>query len=286
MPWELRILQQRLEGLSNQQIEAWTPAIDVYETESSFVVTAELPGLGREQVDLAFEDRRLTIRGLRCRSGRRGGRPALPSGRTRLRLVHAHLRVRRQDRRRAGHGGPGRRRADGHVAEAHAAARAQDSRPVTRPAPHAAAECHHDETPDPRHVFVAVRLRRRPCPHGPDAHRGRRGGAAAGGLGSRAGGPGAEPGRRPGDRRHARPHARRPTGHPQRAQHLVDAGRPHRRTRRLPTTRSSGTSSATTARSATASDCSRASVRASWSRPTATSSPTITSSVTNGRKWR
>jgi HSP20 family protein len=65
MPWELRILQQRLEGLSNHQVEAWTPAIDVYETESSFVVTAELPGLRREQVDMVFEDRRLTIRGHR-----------------------------------------------------------------------------------------------------------------------------------------------------------------------------------------------------------------------------
>jgi len=65
MPWELRILQQRLEGLSSPQVEAWTPAIDVYETGSSFVVTAELPGLSREQVDLAFEDRRLTIRGHR-----------------------------------------------------------------------------------------------------------------------------------------------------------------------------------------------------------------------------
>ena len=58
-------MQQRLEGLSNHHLEAWTPAIDVYETGSSFVVTAELPGLSREEVDLAFEDRRLTIRGHR-----------------------------------------------------------------------------------------------------------------------------------------------------------------------------------------------------------------------------
>ncbi len=58
-------MQQRLEGLSNHHLEAWTPAIDVYETGSSFVVTAEVPGLGREQVDLAFDDRRLTIRGHR-----------------------------------------------------------------------------------------------------------------------------------------------------------------------------------------------------------------------------
>ena len=65
MPWELRVLQQRLERLSAHQVEAWSPAIDVYETETSFVVTAEVPGLTREQVDLVFEDRRLTIRGSR-----------------------------------------------------------------------------------------------------------------------------------------------------------------------------------------------------------------------------
>jgi HSP20 family protein len=65
MPWELHVLQQRLQSLSNQHLEAWTPAIDVYETQTSFVVTAEVPGLTREQVDLAFEDTRLTIRGQR-----------------------------------------------------------------------------------------------------------------------------------------------------------------------------------------------------------------------------
>lgn len=65
MPWELRVLQQRLERLSSHHLDVWTPAIDVYETASSFVVTAELPGLTREQVDLAFEDTRLTIRGHR-----------------------------------------------------------------------------------------------------------------------------------------------------------------------------------------------------------------------------
>ena len=72
MPWELRVLQQRLERLSAHHVEAWSPAIDVYETDTSFVVTAELPGLTREQVDLAFEDRRLTIRGSRSDRGAQG----------------------------------------------------------------------------------------------------------------------------------------------------------------------------------------------------------------------
>jgi HSP20 family protein len=65
MHWELRVLQQRLERLSAHHPEAWAPPIDVYETEKAFIVTAELPGLNRDQVELAFEDRRLTIRGHR-----------------------------------------------------------------------------------------------------------------------------------------------------------------------------------------------------------------------------
>jgi HSP20 family protein len=72
MSWELRVLQQRLERLSTHHLEAWAPAIDVYETETSFVVTAEVPGLSREQVDLAFEDTRLTIRGHRSDRGAAG----------------------------------------------------------------------------------------------------------------------------------------------------------------------------------------------------------------------
>jgi HSP20 family protein len=65
MPWELRVLQQRLERLANQHVEAWTPAIDVYETDGAFIVTAEVPGLTREQVDLVFEATRLTLHGHR-----------------------------------------------------------------------------------------------------------------------------------------------------------------------------------------------------------------------------
>jgi HSP20 family protein len=65
MPWDLRVLHQRLERLSNHHVEAWAPAIDVYETHTAFIVTAEVPGLRREDVELSYEDRRLTIRGQR-----------------------------------------------------------------------------------------------------------------------------------------------------------------------------------------------------------------------------
>ena len=63
---DLRAWQLRLERLSRHQPDSWSPAIDVYETSDAYVVTAELPGLIREQVDLAVEDTRLTIQGTRA----------------------------------------------------------------------------------------------------------------------------------------------------------------------------------------------------------------------------
>lgn len=62
---DLRAWQQRLERLSRHQSDSWAPPIDVYETSDAYVVTAELPGLTREQVNLATEDSRLTIQGTR-----------------------------------------------------------------------------------------------------------------------------------------------------------------------------------------------------------------------------
>jgi HSP20 family protein len=62
---DLRAWQERLERLSRHHPESWAPPIDVYETERSYVITAELPGLSREHVDLAVEESRLTIQGRR-----------------------------------------------------------------------------------------------------------------------------------------------------------------------------------------------------------------------------
>lgn len=69
MPWDptrdLRAWQDRLERLSAHHTEAWSPPIDVYETGDRYVIAAELPGLTREEIELALEDSRLTIRGRR-----------------------------------------------------------------------------------------------------------------------------------------------------------------------------------------------------------------------------
>jgi HSP20 family protein len=80
MSWDpirdLRAWQERLERLSMHHAESWTPPIDVYETEDRYVIAAELPGLTRDQIELALEDSRLTIRGRRDDRGAGAGEAA------------------------------------------------------------------------------------------------------------------------------------------------------------------------------------------------------------------
>ena len=70
---DLRAWQERLESLSRHRGDSWAPPIDVYETDVTYVITAEVPGLTRDQVDLAVADSRLTIQGTRAaRAGAAG----------------------------------------------------------------------------------------------------------------------------------------------------------------------------------------------------------------------
>jgi HSP20 family protein len=65
-PWrDLRAWQERLERLSSHHADTWSPPIDVYETADRYVVAAELPGLTRDQIELAMADSQLTIHGQR-----------------------------------------------------------------------------------------------------------------------------------------------------------------------------------------------------------------------------
>jgi HSP20 family protein len=41
----------------------WVPALDVYETEDRYIITAELAGMTTEDVDIMVEDNVLTLRG-------------------------------------------------------------------------------------------------------------------------------------------------------------------------------------------------------------------------------
>ena len=44
---------------------AWVPALDIRETDDRFEVTADLPGMSSNDVELTFEDGTLTVRGRR-----------------------------------------------------------------------------------------------------------------------------------------------------------------------------------------------------------------------------
>lgn len=45
--------------------QGWAPAVDLCETAEAFVVTAELPGVAREQVRIELHDGRLSLQGRR-----------------------------------------------------------------------------------------------------------------------------------------------------------------------------------------------------------------------------
>jgi HSP20 family protein len=77
MPWDslrdLRAWQERLERLTTPHAESWAPPIDVYEAPDRYVISAEVPGLAREAVDIALEETRVTIRGERAERAATGG---------------------------------------------------------------------------------------------------------------------------------------------------------------------------------------------------------------------
>ena len=47
------------------RFESWNPAVDVHEEDEAFVLTVDLPGMGKDEVDINVEDRTLSISGER-----------------------------------------------------------------------------------------------------------------------------------------------------------------------------------------------------------------------------
>src|SRR5882762_6090798 len=62
---DLLALHEQLGHLVGTDAPGWTPPVDLYETPTDFILTAELPGLTREQIDVHAEDGRIVIRGAR-----------------------------------------------------------------------------------------------------------------------------------------------------------------------------------------------------------------------------
>jgi HSP20 family protein len=63
---DLLAIQQRLDRFAPSP-SGWIPPIDVYETVDEYVITAEVPGLGRDDVQLQFGDGQIRISGQRQR---------------------------------------------------------------------------------------------------------------------------------------------------------------------------------------------------------------------------
>jgi len=62
---DLLALHDQIGQLVGTDAPGWTPPVDLYETPIEFVLTAELPGLARDQIEIQAEDNRIVIRGER-----------------------------------------------------------------------------------------------------------------------------------------------------------------------------------------------------------------------------
>jgi len=63
---DLLALQEQIGQIVGTDAPGWTPPVDLYETGGAFVLTAELPGLMREDIDIHAEETRIVIRGERA----------------------------------------------------------------------------------------------------------------------------------------------------------------------------------------------------------------------------
>ncbi len=61
---DLLAIQQRLDRFAPGP-EGWAPPVDLHETDDAYVLTAEVPGLAREDLQIHVHDGRLTLTGTR-----------------------------------------------------------------------------------------------------------------------------------------------------------------------------------------------------------------------------
>ena len=77
---ELRTMQEQMNRLLNlswnhdlsgedMRDGIWQPAVDIYETEESIVIKAELPDVDQKDIDVRIEDNTLTLKGERKHEG-------------------------------------------------------------------------------------------------------------------------------------------------------------------------------------------------------------------------
>lgn len=68
-----RLFDDAFGGLTGMRSQnAWTPAVDIVESDSELTIVAELPGLKAEQVEVTCDNGVLTIRGEKSESRKEG----------------------------------------------------------------------------------------------------------------------------------------------------------------------------------------------------------------------
>jgi HSP20 family molecular chaperone IbpA len=97
---ELDDMQHRLRRFFNQtpgndlfttEAVGWMPPVEIVEKPDALMLTAELPGVTKEHIDVTFEDDVLTIRGEKTEARGQGG-GEVPSLRALLRHVRSFVR--------------------------------------------------------------------------------------------------------------------------------------------------------------------------------------------------
>jgi HSP20 family protein len=63
---DLLALQEQIGQIVGTDAPGWTPPVDLYETSGAFILTAELPGLNRNDIEIHAEESRIVIRGERA----------------------------------------------------------------------------------------------------------------------------------------------------------------------------------------------------------------------------
>ncbi len=58
----------------------WTPAADIYETESGYLIALDLPGIDREALEIDVDDNRLMVKGTRATAESKQHRSERPQG--------------------------------------------------------------------------------------------------------------------------------------------------------------------------------------------------------------
>jgi HSP20 family protein len=58
----------------------WTPAADIYETETGFLIALDLPGIKRDALEIDIDDNRLLVKGVREVDDTRTRRSERPRG--------------------------------------------------------------------------------------------------------------------------------------------------------------------------------------------------------------